>query len=299
MTSILVIGSSNTDMVIRVRNLPLPGQTVLGENFETFGGGKGANQAVAARRAGANVRFFAAVGNDDFGRGAIDTFHAEGIDTALIQVLDGIPSGVAMIFVSENGENSIAVAPGANGHLSPQAIESQKDLFDDTSVLLLQLETPLETVTAAIELAFLEGTPCILNPAPAAPIPDDVLAKLFCITPNETEAELLTGVRIVDVRSALAAAEILLQRGVKNVVITLGENGALLHNADETHHEKTVPVTVIDTTAAGDTFNGVLAAAVGEGLSLRESVRLAVAAATLSVQTAGAIASIPRREDYE
>lgn len=285
-------------MVIRVRNLPLPGQTVLGEDFETFGGGKGANQAVAARRAGANVRFFAAVGNDGFGKNAIDTFNAEGIETSLIQVLDGVPSGVAMIYVSDLGENSIAVAPGANGHLSPEAIHRQKNLFADTSVLLLQLETPLETVTAAIELAFLEGTPCILNPAPAATIPDEVLAKLFCITPNETEAKLLTGISVIDEQSAQLAADVLLQRGVKNVVITMGENGALLRNADETYHQKAEPVTVVDTTAAGDTFNGVLAAMVGEGLSLPEAVRLAVAAATLSVQTAGAIASIPRRKDY-
>lgn len=299
MTSILVIGSSNTDMVIRVPNLPLPGQTVLGGNFEIFAGGKGANQAVAARRAGAKVRFLAAVGNDNFGRDAIDTCTAEGIDTSLIQVLEDIASGVAMIFVSDSGENSIAVAPGANGHLSPQTLHRQKDLLDDTSVLLLQLETPLETVTTAIELAFQQGTPCILNPAPATTIADDVLAKLFCITPNETEARLLTGISVTDVHSAERAADVLLQRGVKNVVITMGDNGALLRNAELTHHHKAESVTPVDTTAAGDTFNGVLAAAVGEGLSLQEAVQLAVAAATLSVQTAGAIASIPRREDYE
>jgi ribokinase len=286
-------------MVIRVPSLPLPGQTVLGVNFEIFAGGKGANQAVAARRAGAEVRFLAAIGNDSFGRSAIDTYAAEGIDTSLLQMLDDVPSGVAMIFVSDSGENSIAVAPGANSYLSPQALQRQNDLFDDTSVLLLQLETPLATVTAAIELAFLQGTPCILNPAPAAAIPDDVLAKLFCITPNENEASVLTGINVTDVQSAQRAADVLLQRGVKHVVITMVAKGALLHNAELTHHEKAPSVTVVDSTAAGDTFNGVLAAAVGEGLSLPDGIRLAVAAATLSVQSAGAIVSIPRREDYE
>ncbi|MDH5584125.1 MAG: ribokinase, partial [Gammaproteobacteria bacterium] len=254
MSSILVIGSSNTDLVIRVPVLPLPGQTVLGENLQTFGGGKGANQAVAARRAGAKVRFVAAVGNDGYGRSAIDNFATEGIDTSLVQVIDGVPSGVAMILVSENGENSIAVAPGANGKLSPECLRRQKDLFADTSLVLLQLEMPLDTVTTAVDLAHQQGTPCILNPAPATELPDTVLEKLFCITPNETEAEILTGIQIVDRESASSAAEILLQRGVENVVITMGGRGALLHNADETYYEKAARVTVVDTTAAGDTF---------------------------------------------
>jgi len=297
-SSILVIGSSNTDLVIRVPVLPLPGQTVLGENLQTFGGGKGANQAVAARRAGAKVRFVAAVGNDGYGRSAIDNFATEGIDTSLVQVIDGVPSGVAMILVSENGENSIAVAPGANGKLSPECLRRQKDLFADTSLVLLQLEMPLDTVTTAVDLAHRQGTPCILNPAPATELPDTVLEKLFCITPNETEAEILTGIQIVDRESASSAAEILLQRGVENVVITMGGRGALLHNADETYYEKAARVTVVDTTAAGDTFNGVLAAMIAEGQSLKEAVRFAVAAATRSVQTAGAIASIPHRVDF-
>lgn len=298
MSSILVIGSSNTDLVIRVPVLPLPGQTVLGENLQTFSGGKGANQAVAAQRAGAKVRFVVAVGNDGYGRSAVENFSAEGIDTSLVQVIDGTPSGVAMILVSEKGENSIAVAPGANAQLSPDCLRRQKDLFADTSLVLLQLEMPLDTVATAVELAHRQGTPCILNPAPAAELPDTVLEKLFCITPNETEAEILTGIQIVDRESALSAAEKLLQRGVRNVVITMGERGALLHNVDETHYEKAARVSVVDTTAAGDTFNGVLAAMIAEGRSLREALRLAVAAATRSVQTAGAIASIPRRSDF-
>ncbi len=295
---ILVIGSSNTDLVIRVPNLPRPGQTVLGGSFETFGGGKGANQAVAAKRAGASVRFLAAVGDDGYGHDAIDSFEAEGIDTTYVQLIDGVPSGIAMIFVGESGENCIAVAPGANGKLSPDTLRRHETLFADTSVVLLQLEIPMDTVSTAIKLARQHGTPCILNPAPAAALADELLADLYCITPNETEAELLTGIPIVDNDSARQAAEVLLQRGVRNVVITLGDSGALLHNADETHHEKAARVTVVDTTAAGDTFNGVLAAMIAEGKSLKEAARLAVAAATHSVQTAGANSSIPHRDDF-
>ena len=296
--SILVIGSSNTDLVIRVATLPRPGQTVLGDRFLSFMGGKGANQAVAARRAGAKVRFLAAVGNDQYGHDAIDALQLEGIDTSLIQRVDDVPSGIAMICVSDDGENSIAVAPGANATLTPDCLLRQESLFAEARLVLLQLETPMDTVSAAVELAHRHGTPCVLNPAPAAELPDRVLAKLFCITPNESEAERLTGVRIVGRDSARQAAEELRRRGVSHVVITMGEHGALLHSADETHYEKAARVTVVDTTAAGDTFNGVLAAMIAEDRSLKEAVRLAVAAATRSVQAAGAIASIPRRGDF-
>jgi ribokinase len=298
MSAILVIGSSNTDLVIRVPRLPLPGQTVLGESFATFAGGKGANQAVAARRAGAQVRFLAAVGNDSYGRDAVDGLVAEGIDTALVQVIDDAPSGVAMIVVSDDGENSIAVAPGANGKLTPDTLGNPARLFADTRLVLLQLETPMETVSAAIRQAHRFGVRCILNPAPAATIPDAVLARLYCITPNASEAEYLTGIRVVDQDTARQAAEHLLQSGVENVVITMGENGALLHNAGETVHQEASRVSAVDTTAAGDTFNGVLAAMIAEGRPIRDAVRIAVAAATRAVQITGAIASIPCRDDF-
>ncbi len=298
MNPILVIGSSNTDMVIRVPVLPLPGQTVMGEDFRTFGGGKGANQAVAARRAGSNVRFLAAVGNDDLGNAAIRSFETEGIDTSLLQIIDDTPSGVAMIFVRDTGENCISVAPGANAQLTPEIICRHETAIAGASMLLLQLETPLETVIAAVDLAAKNGTPCVLNPAPAASIPGQTLAQLFCITPNETEAESLTGVAVVDKQSAATAAEHLLQLGVKNVVITMGKNGALLCNADGTHHQSAESVPVVDSTAAGDTFNGVLVAMLTEGMSIKEALRIAVHAATRSVQSAGAITSIPKRGDF-
>lgn len=293
MTSILVIGSSNTDMVLKVPGLPRPGETVSGEDFQIFGGGKGANQAVAARRAGGKVQFITAVGDDDFGRAALDLFSGEGIDTTGIQIIENVPSGVAMIFVSDNGENCIGVAAGANAHLSPESLLDQQHAFDDADLLLMQLEIPLETVAAAIKMANLNGTPVVINPAPAISMPDSMLENLFCITPNETEAEALTGIAVTDQVSAIAAANALLQRGVQNVVVTLGSGGALLHNSNGTHYQSTDKVKAVDTTGAGDTFNGVFAAMIASGRSLEYAMASAVRAATISVQTAGAIVSIP------
>jgi ribokinase len=295
----LVIGSSNTDMVIRVPVLPLPGQTVMGDNFRTFAGGKGANQAVAAQRAGGNVSFLAAIGSDEFGKSAFGIYESEGIDTSLIHLVDDKPSGVAMIFVSDAGENRISVAPGANDALTSEIVRRHESAISKAGIILLQLESPLEAVVEAVNIASQHQTPCVLNPAPAAEIPDETLARLYCITPNESEAELLTGVAVVDERSAVAAAERLLQRGVANVVITLGGNGALLCNSDGTHHQKAPSVPVVDSTAAGDTFNGVLVTLLAEGSPIKEAIRLAVKAASLSVQTAGAIASIPRRQAFD
>jgi len=299
MKSILVIGSSNTDMVIRVPKLPQPGETVSGGNFQVFGGGKGANQAIAAQRAGSKVQFIAAVRRAELGKTAIDTFAAEGIDTTGIQIIDDSASGVAFIFVSEAGENCIGVAPGANARLTPEALLGQRHAFDEAALLLMQLEIPIETVEAAIAMAASRELPVVLNPAPAPkqPLPEQLLAGLFCITPNETEAEALTGISVNDEKSAMAAADILLQRGVQNVLITMGSKGALLCNADGTHHQSAELVNVVDTTGAGDTFNGVFAAMIAKGRALPDAVQTAVAAATISVQSAGAIDSIPRLDE--
>ncbi|MCH9695947.1 MAG: ribokinase [Gammaproteobacteria bacterium] len=296
MKSILVIGSSNTDMVIRVPELPAAGETVMGSNFRIFGGGKGANQAIAARRAGGEVRFLAALGDDDFGSTAIDTFQREGIQTDAIKVMSDKASGVALIYVSDAGENCIAVASGANACLRCDVLD--ESLVSDAQLLLVQLESPLETVARAIAVAKQAGVPAILNPAPAAPLPDDVLNDLYCITPNETEATALTGIVVHDLPSAAAAATRLREKGVRNVIITMGADGALLHNAESTTHCVANSVNVVDTTAAGDTFNGVLAALIAEGKSLQAAVPIAVAAATCSVQSAGAFDSIPFRAAY-
>lgn len=281
-------------MVVTVGELPRPGQTVLGGEFRSFAGGKGANQAVAARRAGSEVCFVAALGNDDLGRNALATLTAEGIDVGQLQILEDVASGVALILVSDGGENCIAVAPGANSELSAEYLKTNAQLFATAGIVLLQLETPLTTVAAAVELASAAGTPCILNPAPAAEIPDSILSALYCITPNQSEAEVLTGIAVTDIASATAAASVLRQRGVANVVITLGKSGALLCDAEGIHHQQAEKVKVVDTTGAGDTFNGVFAAKLANGLSMRDALATAVAAATLSVQSAGAIPSIPR-----
>jgi ribokinase len=299
MKSILVIGSSNTDMVIRVPELPLPGQTVMGDNFQTFAGGKGANQAVAAQRAGGDVKFLASVGNDELGRSAIDIYRSEGIDTSLIQIVDDRPSGVAMIFVNDAGENCISVAPGANKALTSDIVRRHESAISKASVLLLQLESPIEAVVEALRIGSQNETRCVLNPAPAAKIPEEMLDRLYCITPNESEAEMLTGVSVVDEQSAAAAAEKLLRRGVENVVVTMGENGALLCNSGGTHYQEAPSVAAVDTTAAGDTFNGVLVTLIAEGQPIKKALRLAVEAASLSVQTAGAITSIPLRKAFD
>lgn len=293
MKPVLVIGSSNTDMVVQVGELPGAGQTVLGNDFKSFAGGKGANQAVAARRAGAPVSFIAAVGDDELGQNAVALLGAEGIDIDCVQVIANTASGVALIFVSRSGENCIAVAPGANAMLAAQHVRDQKALFDAAAIVLLQLETSLESVAAAVEMARSTATPCVLNPAPAADIPADILRDLYCITPNETEAEALTGLQIRNVADAEKAARDLLSRGVRNAVITLGKDGALLCNAEGVYHQTAEAVDVVDTTGAGDTFNGVFAAMLAQGKQLPDAIRVAVTAASLSVQTAGAIASIP------
>ena len=298
MSDILVIGSSNTDMVINVQTLPTAGQTVLGGVFSTFAGGKGANQAVAARRAGAEVNFMLSVGDDDLGKAALDALNSEGINTDCSQVLSETASGVAMILVDANGENSIAVAPGANDGLSCDFLSENRQIFSAMSILLMQLEIPMKSVEKAVSIANENDLPVILNPAPAAELSDTLLKNLFCLTPNESEAEVLTGVTIIDLESAELAAGKLLNRGVQNVIITLGENGALLCDASGIYHQSADEVTVVDTTAAGDTFNGILATVLAEGQTLQEAMRLAVRGATLTVQAAGASASIPSRDQY-
>ncbi len=293
MKPVLVIGSSNTDMVVTVGDLPRPGETVLGSEFNIFAGGKGANQAVAARRAGADVHMLAAVGNDDFGKNAVAALVAEGIDVSNVHTVEGVASGVAMIFVSDTGENCIGVAPGANSKLTPNMLRNNETEFAAASVVLVQLETPMETIVAAAELSAAHDAKLILNPAPAAEIPEQIYADLFCITPNQSEAELLTGIAVVDKASAAEAAQVLLSRGVDNVVITMGGQGALLCNTDGAFFEAAGRVAVVDTTGAGDTFNGFFAAMVASGNSLQDALATAVSAASQSVQVAGAIPSIP------
>jgi ribokinase len=296
---LLVLGSSNTDMVVRLERIPRPGETVLGGEFVTAAGGKGANQAVAAARAGGRVVFLARVGADGFGREALRGLRRDGLDVRHVVVDDAAPSGVALIFVGAEGENSIAVAPGANSRLSPADVEQAAPAFARADLVLAQLEIPLETVQAAARLARKAGARFVLNPAPARPLPLSLLRHVAILTPNETEAERLSGVRVRDAASAQRAARCLRRRGVGAVVLTLGAQGAWVSSAG---FEGAIPgfrVRPVDTTAAGDVFNGALGVAWAEGRDLPDAVRFANAAAALSVTRLGAQPSAPRRDEIE
>ena len=297
---VVVVGSSNTDMVINTDRIPVPGETVLGGEFSMAAGGKGANQAVAAARAGGgDVRFIACVGDDLFGREAIEGFKADGIDTSSVKTVAAAPSGVALIFVDDNGENSIAVASGANNCLAPADIENAADIFEDAAVVLVQLETPVETVRAVLDIADKNDVPVILNPAPAQKLDDELLARVSIITPNETEAEILAGIKVSDQASALDAARALQGKGIETVIVTMGAKGAFVVNHETGTIVESYKVDAVDSTAAGDTFNGVLAARLAEGTMLLEAVRFANAAAALSVTVRGAQPSIPTRGNVE
>ena len=297
--SILVVGSSNTDMIIKVERIPKPGETILGGEFASAAGGKGANQAVGAARAGGAVAFIARVGQDMFGDKAVAGFIADGINVEYVMRDPTNPSGVALIFVAQNGENSIAVASGANAKLTPADLRKAKSAFGKSSVVVLQLETPLETVKVAAELAATAGARVILNPAPARPLPDELLRRVFLLTPNESEAELLTGLGVTNETAVAKAADALLARGVQNVIITLGARGAFVAGKEGRGLVKGFKVKPVDTTAAGDVFNGTLAVALAEGKTLLEAARFASAAAAISVTRLGAQTSAPTRDEID
>lgn len=297
--AIIVIGSSNTDMIIRAERIPKPGETILGGRFLTAHGGKGANQAVAAARAGGEVTFVARVGSDVFGDQAIAAWLTDGLAVEHVSRDATAPSGVALIFVSKEGENSIAVAPGANGKLSVPDLHAAREAFATAKVCVMQLETPLATVEAGAKMAADHGLLVILNPAPARPLPVRLLKKISVLTPNESEAELLTGIPVSDVVSAKKAAAALLAKGVRTVVLTLGPRGALIADKDGFRMVPGFKVKAVDTTAAGDVFNGALAVAIAENQSLDAAVRFANAAAALSVTKAGAQPSAPSRRLIE
>jgi ribokinase len=295
MAKIIVIGSSNTDMVIKSKKLPSPGETILGGTFLMNPGGKGANQAVAAARLGGNVTFVTKHGNDIFGVEAAQLFEKEGINTKYLIKDENNPSGVALINVDEYGENTIVVASGSNGTLSAYDISNEVFNAGKDDIFLMQLEIPVGTVEFVAEKAVALGSKVILNPAPARKLNDDLLACLFIITPNETEAEILTGIRVTDKESASKAASVLRQKGVKNVVITLGGSGAFILTDNISELIPVVPVKAVDTTAAGDVFTGALAVAISEGIDLKKAVVFASKAAGISVTRMGAQASAPYR----
>lgn len=293
--SIIVVGSANTDMVIKTNNFPLPGETILGGEFFMFPGGKGANQAVSASRLGGKVTFIAKVGDDVFGKQALQQFKQEGICTDYIVSDTKHPSGVALITVDGKGENTIVVAQGSNGTLSPDDLRQAEREFEQAEILLMQLEIPMQTVMHAAKLANLHGKKVILNPAPATPLPAELFSNIYIITPNKSETETLTGIKITTMESVEAAAQKIRDMGVTHVVITLGAEGAYILNKDGGRHIATPRVKAIDSTAAGDVFNGALAVAISEGQELNQAVLFANRAAALSVTKMGAQASAPFR----
>ena len=297
--NIVVICSSNTDLVIRTSQFPEPGETVIGGEFNTFAGGKGANQAVAASRLGADVTFVAKVGNDSFGKVAVQGFEKEGIHTQYIFTDKSLPSGVASIILNEQGQNSIIVAPGANNALSKDDIQMVKGTLQNADLLLIQLEVPLEKVLFSIELSYALGLRVILNPAPAFELPKEIYSKIDVITPNETEALLLTGIEVVDSETASLAATKFLDWGVKHVVITLGEKGLFYKNSETAFLMPAIKTEVKDTTAAGDIFNGALAVALSEGKNWQAALKFANIAASIGVGRLGAQASVPFRKEVD
>ena len=298
---IVVIGSSNTDMVIRTKNLPRPGETVLGGTFFMNAGGKGANQAVACARLGGAVTFVCKTGNDVFGHQAYQLFDDEGIDPSYVFSDPKNPSGVALILVDDNAENSIAVASGSNSDLVTADIDNSLDAIENSEIVLMQLEIPIKTIEYAAQIAKSRGKMVILNPAPAPtePLPLSILKNIDLITPNETEAELISGIPVVDETSAIAAAKRMAELGVKKIIITMGSKGAMLYEDGEAELIPSIRVKAVDTTAAGDCFNGALTIAISEGRSLKDAVLFANRAAAISVTRPGAQVSMPYRHEVD
>jgi ribokinase len=294
---IVVVGSCNTDMVIKADRLPVPGETILGGTFFMNPGGKGANQAVAASRMGGKVTLISKTGNDVFGKQSVMLYAAENINTDFIYSDPKNPSGVALITVDSHGENCIVVASGANAFLNPSDIDKASAEIESSDLVLMQLEIPIETVEYVAEMATKKGIKVILNPAPARALSNKLLKNLYIIIPNKSEAEILSGIKVTDIESAKLAADIISAKGVDIVVITLGSQGALIKEYNEYHFVEAYKVDAVDTTAAGDTFCGSVCVGLSEGRSILDSVIMAAKAAALTVTRMGAQTSIPYRTE--
>lgn len=306
MNKLIVLGSVNADHVLQVPSFPRPGETLLGRCYQVIPGGKGANQAVAAGRLNADIGFIACVGDDDFGKNICQQYVEDGINIDGVTIADNTPTGIAMIQVSDDGENSICLSAEANDKLTISAIEQHNEKIQRADYLLMQLETPMAGIEYAASVASKHNTKVILNPAPARPLSDELLSNTDIITPNETEAELLTGITVNDDASAQQAANVLHEKGIETVLITLGAKGVWLSerstNSSGNDQGRLIPgfkVDATDTTAAGDTFNGALVTALIEGRPLQESIVFAHAAAAISVTRFGAQTSIPNRNETD
>ncbi|MEY0453131.1 ribokinase [Proteus terrae] len=297
---LVILGSVNADHILNVAHFPLPGETISGNQFQMVFGGKGANQAVAAGRCGANISFLACLGNDDIGKKAKAQLMTDNIDTKSIELIDDVATGVALIFVNQQGENVIGIHAGANGLLDTSYVQRHGNIIKEADALLMQLESPLDSVLKAAEIAKQENVQVILNPAPAQALPDELLSLVDIITPNETETEYLTGIKVIDDESAQQAADVLHHKGIKTVLITLGSRGVWV--SEKNNKGCIVPafkVKAVDTIAAGDTFNGALITALLEGQSMMLAIKFAHAAAAIAVTRAGAQPSVPWRHEVD
>lgn len=297
--NLVVLGSINADHILNLNSFPTPGETVTGSHYQVAFGGKGANQAVAAGRSGANIAFIACTGDDDIGERVRKQLASDNIDITPVSVISGEATGVALIFVNAEGENVIAIHAGANAALSPALVGAQHDRIAQASALLMQLESPIESVLAAAKIARRHNTTVALNPAPARELPDELLSLVDIITPNETEAEKLTGIRVENDEDAAKAALALHAKGIHTVLITLGSRGVWASVNGEGHRVPGFKVDAVDTIAAGDTFNGALITALLEETPLPEAIRFAHAAAAIAVTRKGAQPSVPWREEIE
>jgi len=294
-----VLGSINADHILSLAQFPRPGETVIGTQYQVAFGGKGANQAVAAGRSGADVSFIACVGTDNIGERIRQQLAKDHINVTPVEVVTGESTGVALIFVNAEGENSIAIHAGANAALTPAIVKKHQQTIVDAAVLLMQLESPLDSVLAAAKIARQHQTRVVLNPAPATSLSDELLARVDMITPNETEAEILTGVHIASDEDAARAASVLHEKGIASVLITLGSRGVWLSENGNGQRIAGFKVKAVDTIAAGDTFNGALITALLEDRPMDQAVRFAHAAAAIAVTRPGAQPSVPSRDEID
>lgn len=300
MNKIVVIGSLNMDLVVQASRLPQGGETILGNAFHEIPGGKGANQAVAMARLGAQVDMIGRVGSDGFGKSLLSTLSVDGVNVEAVKALEGTSTGVALITVQDSGENSIIVVPGANGLLSPLDLEPLKGQILSASTVVAQLETPIETVKTALKLAKKEGIRTILNPAPAQALDLELLESIDLLTPNETELALLSGMVTETLEEVKLAALALIEKGVKALVVTLGSEGAYyIDHTGRTYKQKAYPVKAVDTTAAGDSFTAALAVKLTEGADIEEAMDFASKVGAITVQKIGAQSSLPTLEAVE
>lgn len=287
------------DLVVRTPRVPEKGETIIGMDFHRFPGGKGANQAVAASRLGGKVTMAGKLGEDDFGEAFLAVLKNESINAEHVLKDKEAPTGIGSVTLDQSGHNRIVVVPGANMRYTLEELRRIEPVIAQSDMVMLQLEMDLKVIHGAVDMAFEHGVPVLLNPAPAQELPDAMLAKIAYLTPNETEAEILSGVKVVDLRTAERAARILLAKGINNVVITLAEDGALVAGKDGSEHVRGFSVRAVDTVAAGDAFNGALVLALTRGKSLPEAARFANAVGALTVTRPGAIPSLPSSSEVE